>query len=81
MSLSGDEEYLNNITLAGHGGGFGGITTWMCNYSKTLNGTTYNSWKDGYTTHGFNADNWRIKILDANPNSMGKNISILLITC
>ena len=68
MSLSGDEDYLNNITLAGHGGGFGGITTWMCNYSKTLNGTIYNSWKDGYTTHGFNADNWRIKILDANPD-------------
>ena len=68
MNLNGDEEYLQNITLAGQGGGFGGITQWMCNYSKTLNGSIYNSWKDKDTTHGFDSDNWRIKIIDANPN-------------
>lgn len=68
MSTDASDPYLQNITLAGQGGGFGGITTWMANYSKTLNGTTYSSWKDGATTHGFTSENCRIKILDANPN-------------
>ena len=68
MSISADDEYLQNVTLAGQGGGFGGITQWMANYSKTLKDATYTDWKDRATTYGFTADTWRIKILDANPN-------------
>lgn len=67
MSLDTTEEYLWNITLAGFGGGFGGITEWQCNYSKTLNGTSYDHWKGGVTTVGFNSNFWNIGVLDANP--------------
>jgi len=67
MSLDTTEEYLWNITLAGFGGGFGGITEWQCNYSKVLNNTAYNHWKDNSVTVGFNHNFWNILVMDANP--------------
>lgn len=67
MSLPDNTSYLQNVTLAGMGGGWNGPAKWLCNFSKTLNGTIYNDWVIG-STKGFNPDEWNIKVIDSNPD-------------
>ncbi len=66
MSLAGTEEYLYNVSLAGHYAGWGGQAEWGAEYSKQLNGTICTDWD--HITYGFNPNNYTIKVVDANPN-------------
>jgi hypothetical protein len=67
MQLDGDEDYLFNVTLAGHYAGWGGDAEWGANYSKTTNGTTYTFWNNDIT-YGFNSSIFSITVIDANPD-------------
>jgi len=69
MNLEGSEEYLYNITPAGHytassGWGF----EWGADYSKSIDSTLFSGWLKGDTTYGFNPNIFNIEVVDANPD-------------
>ena len=66
MNLAGTEEYLYNVSLAGHHAGWGGQAEWGAEYSKQLNGTICTDWD--HITYGFSPENYTINVVDANPN-------------
>ncbi len=72
MELSGDEDYLSRVTLAGHHLGFGGDVEWGINYSKQLGNATCNDWN--HLTNGFNSSIFTSTYMDPNPNRPEEHI-------